>query len=102
MNQAGAELEFKPCDKFSFFTRYVYSIMNDVNKMLAGDPDVSGNHHNFFAEVAVNPTPMDSLVFQYGVYTHGYVGELLFDPYGGTNTTLDTQHLVRIYYRKKF
>ena len=102
MNHAGVELEFKPNDKFSFFTRYVYSIMNDVNRFAAGDSDISANHHNFFAEVALNPTPTDSLVLQYGVYTHGYVGELLFDPWGGTMTTLDTQHLARIYYRKKF
>ena len=102
MNHSGFELEFTPTEKLSYFFRYVYSRWMDINQILYKEPVEFADHHNFFGEVSYRPNPSDEFILQYGVYPRGVVGELLYDPYGGTLSTLDTQHMVRLYYRKKF
>ncbi|UCG35152.1 MAG: hypothetical protein JSW17_06615 [Candidatus Omnitrophota bacterium] len=102
MNHSGFELEFSPSEKLSYFFKYVYSRWMDINQIIEGVPVEFADHHNFFGEVSYRPNPSDEFILQYGVYPRGVVGELLYDPYGGTLATLDTQHMVRLYYRKKF
>lgn len=102
INHTGIEIEYFPSDKLSFYFKYVYSKWNDINRILYPEGDLCQDHHNFFFETKYQPTSSDEIIFQYGVFTKGEVGELLFDPYGGTLSVLDTQHIFRIFYRKTF
>ena len=102
MNHTGIELEFTPSDKFTYFFKYVYSQWKDITEIVNEVPVDFEDHHNFFGEICYRPTDIDEFILQYGVYPRGVVGELLYDPYGGSLATLDTQQMVRLYYRKKF
>jgi hypothetical protein len=63
-------------------------------------------HNNFFAEFSYRQSEDQDLTFQYGEASRDpYGGGILdigWDPYGGALETIDTQHIFRLYYRKKF
>ncbi len=102
INHIGFNFEYKPWEKCIFYFQYVYSKWNDINRLISGESDLYQGHHNFFAEFRYQPTSVDEFLFQYGVTTRGIAHELIYDPYGGSLAVLDTQHIFRIYYRKKF
>lgn len=102
INHIGCEFAYQMSKKLGFFFRYTYSHWNDINKMLAGDTEVYFGHHNFFTEFRYSPTSDDEFSLQYGESGITPVGTITFDPFGGSLATLDTQHIVRAYYRKKF
>jgi len=102
MNHIGFELTYDPNENLTWYFKYVYSLWNDIDRMVDGETDIYNSHHNFFAELSYRPSEVDEFLCQYGVYTKGAVGELIFDPYGGTSEVLDTQQVVRLYYKRKF
>jgi tetratricopeptide (TPR) repeat protein len=102
INHIGLEIEYNPIDKLGLYFKYVYSRWKDLDRMANGEGVFYEGHHNFFSEVKWNLSENDSLLFQYGAVGRGVLGEFLYDPYGGTLSTLDTQHVFRIYYRRKF
>jgi hypothetical protein len=82
--------------------KYVYSRCQDLDKLQAGITEMTG-HHNFSSEFRYLPTKDDELVLQYGVGDATSINNLSStDPYGGGLLTLDTQHIIRAYYRRKF
>jgi len=105
MNHVGFEVSYTPMQKFSMFFKYSYSRWQDLDKLQEGITKLFG-HHNFFVEFIYRRSENEDFSFQYGEASRDpYMGGVLdigWDPYGGSLRTIDTQHIFRLYYRKKF
>jgi hypothetical protein len=104
MNHIGLECSYTPTPKFGMFLRYTFSRWRDINYLSESvDPD---SHHNFFAEFIYRKSANEDFTFQYGESMRDpYMGGVLdigYDPYGGSMKTIDTEHIFRLYYRRKF
>ncbi|MDD5653841.1 MAG: hypothetical protein PHT31_06775, partial [Candidatus Omnitrophica bacterium] len=102
MNHVGFEANYSPTKKMAIYFRYSYSRWNDLERMLEGFDKIYLGHHNFFAEFKYMPSPDDELALQYGESGRSPIATVSYDPFGGSQATLDTQHIVRAYYRKRF
>jgi len=102
MNHIGCELSYQFSKKMGVFLRYTYSRWNDINRMLSGEDKIYLGHHNYFTEFRFYPSEDDELSLGYGESGISPVATVTFDPFGGSVATLDTRHIVRVYYRKKF
>ena len=101
MNHVGMELTYMPTKKLGIAFKYTYSRWKDLDRLQAGLTNPIG-HHNFFGEFRYLPSEDDELILQYGEGNTSPVGNITFDPYGGALLSIDTQHIVRAYYRRKF
>ncbi|MDD4980551.1 MAG: tetratricopeptide repeat protein [Candidatus Omnitrophica bacterium] len=105
MNHMGFQIGYLPTEKLSLFFKYSYSRWQDLDKLTKGITKVFG-HHNFFTELIYRKSDSEDFTFQYGEASRDpYMGGVLdigWDPYGGSLRTIDTQHIVRLYYRRKF
>ncbi len=101
MNHVGIEMTYMPFEKFGLALKYTYSRWQDTDRLVAGSTNPLG-HHNFFSEFRYLPSKEDELIFQYGEGNTGNVGNMSLDPYGGTALTIDTAHIFRAYYRRRF
>lgn len=101
MNHVGFEFGYTPSKKFGLSFKYNYSRWKDPGLLQIGTDKMEG-HHNVFTEFRYLPTPDDEILFQYGEGDVSPIGNITLDPYGGTLLTIDTQHIFRAYYRKKF
>ncbi len=101
MNHNGLELSYMPTPKFGMLFKYNYSRWKNPVDVIAGNNKLTG-HHNFYMEFRYLPSKEDELILQYGEGNVSPIGNITFDPYGGALTTIDTQHLIRVYYRRKF
>ncbi|MDD3984014.1 MAG: tetratricopeptide repeat protein [Candidatus Omnitrophica bacterium] len=101
MNHVGLEFAYLPWKKLGFYTRYVYSRWKDLDRLRQGISKTVG-HHNFFSEVRYMNSSVDELVLQFGECGRTVLASIVFDPYGGSLSALDTQHIVRLFYRRKF
>lgn len=101
INHVGMDFSFVPVKNFEFYFRYTFSRWNDVNRMLGGFDKYYLSHHNFFTEFRYLPSADDQFALQYGESGISSVANAVYDPYGGLST-LDTRHIVRMYYRRKF
>lgn len=103
MNHIGCEMSYSPMEKMAIFLKYTYSRWKDVDQLATGD--IIG-HSNLFAEFMYRMSKDEDFVLQYGEGSRDpYQGDILnlsWDPYGGSIRTLDTQHIFRIYYRRRF
>jgi len=101
MNHVGLEFTYIPVPKIGMHFCYIYSRSQDLGRLRAGISDVV-SHHNFFSEFRYLPSKDDEFIMQYGVGEASILGNTVFDPYGGSMLTLDTQHIFRMYYRRRF
>jgi len=101
MNHVGMEFTYMPTKKIGMVFKYTYSRWQDLDRLQAGITSPVG-HHNFFSEFRYLPSKDDELILQYGAGDITSIGNRNIDPYGGTLLTLDTQHIIRAYYRRKF
>lgn len=101
MNHVGIEMTYMPTQKFGIALKYSYSRWQDTARLVAGSTKLIG-HHNFFGEFRYLPSKDDELIFQYGEGNTSTIGNSTLDPYGGTLLTIDTAHMFRAYYRRKF
>ncbi|MCK9604021.1 MAG: tetratricopeptide repeat protein [Candidatus Omnitrophica bacterium] len=101
MNHIGLEIGYMPTPKLGMALKYVYSRCQDIDRLGTGQNLVVG-HNNFFAEFRYLPTKDDEFTLQYGEGNTSSIGNMVLDPYGGSMLTLDTQHIARLYYRRKF
>lgn len=102
MNHVGLEVAYMPTKKMGILFKYIYSRCQDLEDLQNGDTSISG-HHNFFSEFRYLPSKEDEFILQYGVGDTSSISNLAsLDPYGGGMLTLDTQHIIRAYYRRKF
>lgn len=102
INHIGLELAYTPVKKLGFFLRYTYSRWNDLNLMLQPTDHYYLGHHNFYSEFRFTPSEDDEFVLQYGESGRSPLAIIKYDPFGGSLATLDTQHITRIYYRRRF
>jgi len=103
MNHVGFEVAYMPTKKMGMILKYTYSRSKDIDRLQSGLTSPVG-HHNFFSEFRYLPTRDDELILEYGT---GEVASSITnlssnDPYGGSLLTLDTQHIFRAYYRRRF
>jgi len=89
-------------EKFGMFFKYSYSRWNDLSRMVDGHDKIYLGHHNVFTEFRFLPTADDEFTLQYGEAGRAVIGTVTFDPFGASLPTLDTRHVVRMYYRRKF
>ncbi len=100
MNHVGLELGYMPTPKLGMTLKYIYSRAQDVNRL--GTENLVEGYNNFYAELRYLPSKDDELTMQYGEGNTSSIGNMVLDPYGGSMLTLDTQHIFRTYYRRKF
>lgn len=102
MNHIGMEFIYMPVKKLGMLFKYTYSRVQDLTRLQNGNGNTLG-HHNFFSEFRYLPSKDAELILQYGVGdTNSISNSASLDPYGGGLLTLDTQHIIRAYYRRKF
>lgn len=102
MNHYGAEIGYLPSKKLGFYTRYTYSRWQDLDRVIEGDTKTVG-HHNIFISTRYAPTPEQEFDIEYGVSpNYPVIESTTSDPLGGSLQTIDTMHIIRLYYRRKF
>lgn len=102
MNHIGFEASYVFSKKLGFYLQYTYSRLNDITLMREGKSKYYLEHHDFFSELRYKFSSDDEFVMQYGESGRSPVAITSFDPFGGSVATLDTQHIFRLYYRRKF
>ena len=101
-NHIGLEVSYLPVEKLGLYGRYVYSRANDISELNEDGRVENRGHHAFFSEARLRLKEDSELIAQYGVGGIAGVAESTYSPFGGGVATLDTQHIVRVYYRRKF
>ena len=105
MNHIGLEVGYYPFKKLGVFLKYTYSRWQDLDTLTQGITKVFG-HHNAFTELIYRKSDDEDFTFQFGEASRDpYMGGVLdigWDPYGGALRTIDTRHIFRLYYRRKF
>lgn len=101
-NHVGFEISYLPTEKLGLYGRYVYSKCKDISELNEDSRVEKRSHHTFFSEVRLRIKEDSELIAQYGVGGIAGVAESTYSPFGGGVATLDTQHILRVYYRKKF
>jgi hypothetical protein len=99
INHMGLEINYSPNDKISCWTRYTYSKFIDAYRQQQGDGIHYDGHHNVFLGLDYNIDENQSLSILFGEFV-GYN-----DPYSDSQwslDTLDTQHILRLFYNKSF
>ena len=102
INHIGLELAYMPTEKLGLLFKYVHSSANDIVWMNKNEDCISQDHDNFYGAFRYRISDFDQLMLEYGVGVSPLLGSEVTDPYGGSLSTLDTQHIFRIYYTKKF
>ena len=102
INHAAVELSFQPTERLGFFAKYVYSQVQDLIMMNNGEDVRYENHNNFFFETRYSFDKDDELAFQFGESGRTPIAVVTADPFGGSLSVLDTQHIYRLFYRRKF
>ena len=106
MNHVGLELVYTPTPKFSAMLKYTYSRWQDIDHLISSGKTKLTPHYNVFLEFIYRRSKYEDLTFQYGEASRNpYMGGVLdigWDPYGGSLKTIDTAHIFRLYYRRKF
>jgi hypothetical protein len=102
VNHGAFEVDYNLSNKWGFSFRYVYSKFIDVYRQaIAAEGIHYDGHHNFYAEARYDIDENKRLRIQYGSF--GY-----FNPAAGeystswSLTTVDTEHLLRIFVDGKF
>lgn len=102
MNHFGIETTYRPYQKLGLFFKYTYSQWNDLNRLLNDSEVVYEDHHNFYSALRYAFSDNENLTFLYGVGPSPNVSTSTFDPFGGSLATLDTQHIFRLFFQKRF
>ena len=101
-NHIGLEVSYSPIEKLGFYGRYVYSKCKDISELNEDSRVEKRSHHTFFSEVRLRIKEDSELIAQYGVGSIVSIADSAYSPFGSGVATLDTQHIARVYYRKKF
>lgn len=102
INHIGFEASYMPTKKLGLYFKYTFSRWNDLTLMNQGYSKYYLGHHNFFGEFRYLPSTDDEFVMQYGEAGRANVYTKYTDPFSVGIPTLDTQHILRLYYRRKF
>ncbi|MFA4888335.1 MAG: hypothetical protein WC628_02005 [Candidatus Omnitrophota bacterium] len=100
INHVAFETTYKPTGKLTFWFKYVYSRVIDVYKQNQyQSDDFFDSHHNLFFASEYKLGKDDSFTLLYGEFV-GYKDPLQQSYW--TLSTLDTQHIFRLFYKRKF
>lgn len=104
MNHYGLEIAYEPIRKLSFLFKYTHSRWLDTDKVLgtAGNEVAYQWHNNFFIDTRYHIDIDSDFILEYGVGGMTPLGTVTSDPFGGALAVLDTQHIVRLFYKKRF
>jgi len=102
INHIGFEAAYLPVKKLGVYFKYIYSRWNDLTLMTQGYSKYYLGHHNLFAELRYLPGADDELVLQYGEAGRSNIATTYTDPFNAGVPTLDTRHILRMFYRRKF
>lgn len=100
INHLGLEITHRPTLKWKLWFKYVYSMLYDLYEQITTRrKDFFDGHHNIFIGSEYQLDPDSTFTLLYGEYA-GYD-----DPYQQSVwslAALDTRHIVRLFYRRKF
>lgn len=103
MNHFGAGLKYEFTPKLTGFLKYTFSKAYNLYRLNTSGDLKYQNHHNVFMEFDYSVTEYGFLVIQLG---EGSVASPVWSytasPFGDFYPTLDTQHIIRIYYNGEF
>lgn len=102
INHIGLEISYQPTEKLGFLAKYVFSQVNDLVTMNNGKNVGYEEHNNFFVEARYNFSDDEGMTFQFGEAGRSPVATVSYDPFGGSLSVLDTQHIYRASYRRRF
>ncbi len=102
MNHMGIEVSYLPTVKLGLYLKYVYSHWNDLDRLRNGDAKCYIGNHNVMAGLNYRISEDEELIMQYGEIGRTLVSSSSDDPFGGGLSTLDTQHIVRLFYQRRF
>ncbi|MEE8317348.1 MAG: hypothetical protein V3S13_00390 [Candidatus Omnitrophota bacterium] len=103
MNHFGTTLSFRFNPRLTGFLKYTYSKLYNLYRLNTSGDLKYEDHHNVFIEMNYDVTDYGFLTVQFG---EGSVLSPTWDatasPYGDFYPTLDTQHMLRVYYHGRF
>ena len=103
MNHFGAGLKYEFNKKLTGFLKYTFSKAYNLYRLNTSGDLKYQNHHNVFMEFDYSLSEYGLLVIQFGEGSvSSPVWSYVASPFGDFYPTLDTQHIVRIYYNGKF
>lgn len=102
MNHYGLEVAYMPTPKLSFLFKYTVARWIEMLELNATGIELYRWHNNFFLESRYRFDPTSELIFDYGVGGITPLGTASYDPFGGALAVLDTQHIMRLYFKKSF
>jgi hypothetical protein len=103
LNHVGVTAAWAPRPRFTLAGQYVTSWAIDVNTNNAGGSNKPRAHHNLWGWLVWSPDELSQFSLEYGVSAVG-APTIVFsvDPEGGFYPTLDTEHLLRLSYTRRF
>jgi hypothetical protein len=102
MNHYGLEIAYTPTQKLSFLFKYSVASWIDMLELNSTGREIYDWHHNIFIQTQYHLDMSSDLIFDYGVGGITPLGTVTYDPFGGALAVLDTQHIMRLYYKKTF
>jgi hypothetical protein len=104
MNHYGIETSYVPTPKIGFYARYTLSQGYDINRLVNDNELDDRDYNNFFFEMRMILPKDVTMSLQYGVGPAYNVATSSTNPYLTYYSTgvLQTQHIVRIVFDKKF
>ncbi len=102
INHIGLELDYKHNEKLSFGFKYIYSKVIDVYRQNKGEGVHYDGHHNIFLNMNYSIDEYQNFMMEFGEFVAYTPMEGLYQPGKWSLSTLDTQHIVRVYYNRKF
>ncbi|MFH1504483.1 MAG: hypothetical protein ABIH08_03740 [Candidatus Omnitrophota bacterium] len=102
INHIGFDVRYLFSEKLGFYFRYVYSRANDIAELQDNSRTIKSSHHTLFSEIQLKIKEDSEFAIQYGIVPSVDVALSSYTPFGTASPTLDTQHIVKLYYSKKF
>jgi len=102
VNHIGLELDYRHTEKLSFGFKYIYTKLIDVYRQNKGEGVYYDGHHNIFAQIDYNIDADQRFSILFGEFVAYAPIEDLYQPAKWSLSSLDTQHIVRMYYNRKF
>ena len=102
MNHLGVEMTYIPNPRWGMMLKYTWSRFYDLYTLVNDNRLSLEDHHNVFSEVRYKLNADDYFSLQYGVGPAVLLTSATVNPFGGSLVTVDTQHIIRLYYRKTF
>jgi hypothetical protein len=102
INHIGLELDYKHNEKLSFGFKYIYSKVIDVYRQNKGEGVQYDGHHNIFMEMDYSIDEYQKFIMEFGEFVAYTPIEGLYQPGKWSLSALDTQHIFRMYYNRKF